>query len=51
MPLKKFQMIKNTEVGSRVLTIKDVVNELNDRGLKVQKVTSLPVSELDQAKE
>lgn len=48
MPPKKFQMIKNTEVGSRVLTIKDVVSELNDRGLKVQKLTVVPQSELDR---
>ena len=46
MPLKKYQQIKNNAVGSRVFTLKDLLGELNDRGLNIHKITELPESTL-----
>jgi hypothetical protein len=45
MPLKKLQQIKTTAVGSRVFTLEDLIGEMNDRGLNIQKVTHLPDSQ------
>ena len=47
MPLKKKNSIKISAVSSRVFTLKDLVSELNDRGIGVSKTTKLPESNLD----
>lgn len=47
MPLKKYQQIKNSAVGSRVFTLKDLLAELNDRGMNIHKITELPESNIE----
>ena len=47
MPLKKYQQIKTSAVGSRIFTLKDLMGELHDRGIKIEKVTKLPESRLN----
>lgn len=42
MPLKKRSSIKKSAVGSRVFTLRDLINELNDRGINVSKTAKLP---------
>jgi hypothetical protein len=46
MPLKKYQHIKNSAVGSRIFTLKDLLGELKDRGMNIHKVTEMAESTL-----
>lgn len=47
MPLKKRSSIKKSAVGSRIFTLRDLVNELNDRGINVSKTAKLPESNIE----
>ncbi len=47
MPLKKKNSIKVSAVGSRVFTLRDLVSELNSRGVSVSKITKLTEGNLD----
>ena len=44
--MRKFQTLKNDAVDARVFTLNDLLGELNDRGLNIQKVTELPDSKI-----
>jgi len=46
LPLKRLQLIKQNQMSSRVLTLKDLLPELQSYGINISKVTKLPESTL-----
>merc|ERR1711935_104650 len=46
LPLKRLQSIKNNQMSGRVLSLKDLLPELENRGVNIAKTTSFPESEL-----
>lgn len=46
LPLKRLQSIKNNQMSGRVLSLKDLLPELENRGVNIAKTTSFPESDL-----
>lgn len=46
LPLKKHQLLKQNQMSSKILTLKDLLPELQSYGINISKVTKLPESTL-----